>query len=120
MPRGPKVAGGAPKAVVPMFWGTRQGVPRMPQTPADAERENWAVRRSVIFARFKTLKASQMNCSRTCSLMATLRVTRGSIESVVGCRKGFRGLPATRSEEHTSVLQSLTHLVFPIVLERKS
>src|SRR5437899_568990 len=97
MIRGPKVATGAPKAVVPKFWGTRHGVPAIPQTPADAERENWVVRRSVIFARFKTLKASQMNCSRTCSLMATLRVTRGSTETVVGCRKVFRGWPGVRS-----------------------
>src|SRR5882762_8218197 len=107
MTRGPKVAAGAPKAVVPMFWGTRQGVPTIPQAVADAERENWVVRRSVIFARFKTLKASQMNCRRNCSLIATLRVTRGSIESVVGCRKVFRGWPGVRSVwELPSLLRS--------------
>ena len=32
---GPDVAVGVPKAVAPMFCGTRQGVPAIPQTAAD-------------------------------------------------------------------------------------
>src|SRR2546422_2987765 len=111
MIRGPKVAAGAPKAVVPVFCGIRQGTAASLQMATAVgegeERAYCVVRRSVIFARFKTLKASQMNCRRNRSLIATLRVTRGSMETVVGCRKVFRGWPGVRSVcELPSLLRS--------------
>ena len=84
MIRGPDVAVGVPKAVAPMFCGTRQGAPAIPQTAADVERENCVVRTPLMFALLSTLNASQINCKRARSVRCTLRVTRGSKETVVG------------------------------------
>jgi len=42
--RGPDVAVGVPKAAAPMFCGTRHGVPAIPQTVVDVEREKCVVR----------------------------------------------------------------------------
>jgi hypothetical protein len=80
MIRGPEVAVGVPKADKPVFCGTRQGTPAMPQTPGAVERENCVVRTLVTLGWLNTLKASQINCSFTRSLSDTLRVTRGSKE----------------------------------------
>src|SRR5205814_9871231 len=51
--------------------------------------------------------------------------TRGSMISVSSCRERMRGLrsptlgTSMRSEEHTSELQSLRHLVCRLLLEKK-
>ena len=84
MIRGPDVPVGVPKAVAPTFCGTRHGVPAIPQTVVDVERENCVVRTPLMFAWLSTLNASQMNRKRTRSVTCTLRVTRGSKETVLG------------------------------------
>ncbi len=65
MIRGPDVAVGVPKAVAPMSCGTRHGVPAIPQTAAEVERENCVVRTPLMFGWLNTLNASPMNCKRT-------------------------------------------------------
>ena len=67
---GPGVATGVPKAVAPVFCGIRHGVPAIPQTAAEVERENCVVRTPLMLAWFNTLNASQMNCKRTRSQAA--------------------------------------------------
>jgi hypothetical protein len=56
---GPEVAVGMPKVDNPTFCGTRHGVPAMPQTPGEEERENCVVRTLVMLPRLKTLNASR-------------------------------------------------------------
>ncbi len=58
MIRGPDVAVRVPKAVAPMFCGTRHGVPGILQTVADVERENCGVGTPLMSARSNTLSAS--------------------------------------------------------------
>ena len=58
MIRGPDVAVGVPKAVAPMFCGTRHGVAPIPQTVADVERENCGVRTPLMLAWLNSLNAS--------------------------------------------------------------
>ncbi len=84
MIRGPDVAVGVPKAAAPIFWGTRHGVPAIPQTAVEVERENCVVRTPLMLPWFNALNASPMNCKRTRSVNCKLRVTRGSRETVVG------------------------------------
>ena len=84
MIRGPDVPVGVPKAVAPMSCRTKHGIPAIPQAAAEVERENCVVRTPLMFARLSTLNASQMNCKRARSVNFTLRVTRGSKETVVG------------------------------------
>ncbi len=50
MIRGPDVAVGVPKAVAPMCCETKQGVPAIPQTAAEVERENCVVRTPLMLA----------------------------------------------------------------------
>lgn len=90
----PNVAVGVPKAVASVCCGTRHGVPAIPQTAADVDRENCAARTSVILAWLNTLNASQINCRRMPSLMRTLRVTRGSSSASIRLIKDTqRGRP---------------------------
>jgi hypothetical protein len=84
MIRGPEVAVGTPKALTPVFCGTKHGAPAMPQMAGDTERAYCVVRVEVTLPWLNTLNASQMNWSLACSVSRILRVTRGSNETVLG------------------------------------
>ena len=74
----PGVALGAPKAIEPAFCDTGHGVPALPQTATEMERENCMVRTSLSLALLNALNAPQMNCSYALSVNRTRRVRRGS------------------------------------------
>src|SRR6266568_8978618 len=52
-------------------------------------------------------------------LSSTASTARFSSSPIIGCATAMRGSLATRSEEHTSELQSQFHLVCRLLLEKK-